>query len=130
MKTKNDTAWEKLFDTYSINEAIGENGFYEITAGLINPLRESRLMTKFDHKSNLPEIFKKNDLSILPTKRGTYLIGSFNAYNDVCYKEQKIKQISFPPQIESIDLNNIYSEADDKFITICAGLWNFHLQPA
>jgi len=68
-------------------------------------------MTKFDHRKNLPDIFKKNNLSILPVTRGSYLIAQFDAYQDFEEKETEIIKVSFPSYIESIDYENITSEA-------------------
>ena len=68
--SKNQSAWQKLFDKYRILDGIENSGFFEITSTQINEFREARLMTKFDHKINLPDIFDKNRLSILPISRG------------------------------------------------------------
>lgn len=81
-KTKNDLAWEKLFDKYNILYEIEDKGFYEITSEEINEFREARLATKFDHKTNLPKLFTDNHLSILPITRGSYIISSFEAYKE------------------------------------------------
>lgn len=77
---KNDIAWDKLFKKYNIIYNIRQNGFFTISANQIKEFREPRLMTKFDHKVNLPNIFIENDLSILPISRGEYIISTFDAY--------------------------------------------------
>lgn len=109
--TKNDKAWEQLFDKYDILSRIDRETTVEITATQINEFREARLMTKFDHKRNLPELFNKNKLSILPITRGSYLISKFEAYKDLEEIESDIYRVSFPDYIESIDYDNITSEA-------------------
>lgn len=81
-KSKNDIAWEQLFDKYRILDRIGSSGRASISATEINKFREARLMTKFDHRSQLPKLFVDNDLSILPTSRGTYEIGIFETFCD------------------------------------------------
>ena len=53
-QTKNDKAWELLFEKYNIADQIERDGKFEITATKINEYREARLMTKFDNKANLP----------------------------------------------------------------------------
>lgn len=53
----NDAAWEKLFDKYRILEEIGRKGCFPISAAQIKEFREPRLMTKFDHRVNLPAVF-------------------------------------------------------------------------
>nr|WP_262430898.1 hypothetical protein [Paratissierella segnis] len=69
-------------------------------------------MTKFDQKSNLPDIFLKNNLSILPITRGSYIIGKFDAYADLTYNNIETIPFKIPPHIESIDPQHIYSEAN------------------
>jgi len=109
--TKNNKAWEKLFDKYKIIDNIEQKGYFEITASQINEFREARLMTKFDHRANLPKLFIDNNLSILPITRGSYIISNFEAYKDFEQLHDKITIVSFPEYIESIDYENITSEA-------------------
>lgn len=66
----NDTAWEKLFDKYQILDRVDRDGQFQISASQIKEFREPRLMTKFDHRVNLPAIFRKHNLAILPVTRG------------------------------------------------------------
>lgn len=68
-------------------------------------------MTKIDHRSQLPVLFKENNLSILPITRGSYMISQFEAYKDFENIEQEIVKVKFPDFIESINYNNITSEA-------------------
>lgn len=109
--TKNGRAWKKLFEKYNILNNIEKNGIFQITSGQINEFREARLMTKFDHKKNLPKLFKENKLSILPITRGSYLISQFDAYKEFEEINSDVIKISFPKHIESIDFENITSEA-------------------
>lgn len=115
--TKIDDNWQKLFDKFKILDVINKNSFFEITSTQINEFKEARLMVKIDHKSNLPELFKKNDLSILPLTRGTYIISNFNTYQDIAYTNIKNTEISPPNYLESIDYNNLYSE---PAVLLCA----------
>ncbi|VXD11998.1 type II restriction enzyme [Planktothrix paucivesiculata] len=109
---KNDVAWETLFQRYSILDIIAKQGYFEIEATQINEERESRLMAKFDHSVNLPQIFKDHNLSILPISRSKYIIGCFDAYLNVEYSTDiEPIDIEFPSYIESIDSTNLYSEA-------------------
>ncbi|MEP6488118.1 translation elongation factor [Microcoleus vaginatus GB2-A3] len=111
-KTANDRAWETLFETHKILEEVARNGCFEIEAAQINKQRESRLMAKFDHSVNLPDIFRENDLSILPISRSKYVIGKFDAHFKVKYdSEIEVIPFEFPPGIESIDYTNLYSES-------------------
>ena len=95
-KTKNDLAWEKLFNKYKILREIERKGFYIITSRQINEYREARLATKFDHKSNLPKLFRENGLSILPITRGSYIISSFEAYKEFDETNPEVIKIPFP----------------------------------
>ena len=109
--SKNEAAWKRLFEKHEILEKIKKYGVFEISSSEINRLREARLMTKFDHRKNLPKIFKKNYLSILLVTGGSYLISQFKAYKDFEEKETEITKVPFPSHIESIDYENITSES-------------------
>lgn len=111
-KSKNDIAWESLFETHNILEEINKNGVYKISAKAINTKREARLMTKFDHHIQLPSIFKQNHLTIQPDSRGSYIIGRFKSYESLP-KESfiDITEIPFPSFLETINPTNIYSES-------------------
>lgn len=127
-KTKNDLAWEKLFDKYNIISKINDEGFFKITSKQINEFREARLATKFDHKINLPELFRENHLSILPITRGSYIISSFEAYKEFNEINTEITKISFPKYIESIDYENITSEAIAINCAFVSGILSDFLQ--
>ena len=47
-KSKNDIAWEKIFEDYSILDTLKGSDSFNITASQRNEYREARLMTKFD----------------------------------------------------------------------------------
>ncbi|MES5811102.1 hypothetical protein ABKP99_02990 [Mammaliicoccus sciuri] len=68
-KNKNDIAWEELFEEHKILESIENKSVFKIKSADINKYRESRLMAKFDREHELPQIFKANNLSILPIGR-------------------------------------------------------------
>lgn len=107
----NDDAWECLFAKYNILEKIDSKGQYTISADQIREFREPRLMTKFDHKVNLPTIFQQNDLAILPITRGEYVISSFSAYKDFEEPEQDVKKIFIPPYLQSLVPQFLVSES-------------------
>lgn len=110
-KSKNDLAWEKIFDKHKILDKILKEGHVEITATKINEFREARLMTKFDHKSQLPKLFSDNKLSILPTSRGGYVIGEFETFCDFNTDDIEVSPIEFPTFLESLDYRDITSES-------------------
>lgn len=109
--TKNDIAWGKIFDKYKIIDNVLSEGHLMISSSQINEFREARLMTKFDHKSQLPKLFADNSFSILPTSRGGYVIGTFDTFYDFNKSEIQISKIDFPTFLESLDFRDITSEA-------------------
>jgi hypothetical protein len=110
-KSKNDIAWEKIFDKYKIVTKVLNEGHTIISSTHINEFREARLMTKFDHKSQLPKLFADNNLSILPTSRGGYVIGTFETFSDFNTDDIEVTPIEFPTFLESLDYRDITSEA-------------------
>ena len=107
----NDKAWKKLFDKYHILQEIQKNGQFVISANQIKEFREPRLMTKFDHKVNLPTIFVENSLAILPVTRGDYIISSFSAYKEFEQLSDDVQQVSIPAHIQSMMPQFLVSEA-------------------
>ena len=108
----NKQAWQILFDKYHIFDEVEKNGYFKITAKEINEYREARLMTKFDNSANLPDLFKNNDLAILPITSNSYMIAKFETYKMFDKPEDdEIVRIRFPEYIQSLDYNNITSEA-------------------
>lgn len=110
-KTLNDKAWENLFDKYNILNKIKKDELFIITSKQINEFREARLMTKFDHRINLPILFEENKLGILPITRGSYVISNFETYHEFEPINSKITKVKRPNYIHSIDFENITSEA-------------------
>ena len=108
---KNDKAWEHLFEKYDILEKIKKNGQFIISANTIKEFREPRLMTKFDHKINLPEIFEKNSLAILPITRGDYIVSSFSAYKEFENISTDIQRVSIPTHLQSLIPKFLLSES-------------------
>lgn len=124
----NDTAWESLFDKYHILAEIERNGQFVISASQIKEFREPRLMTKFDHKINLPDIFAANSLSILPITRGDYVISSFSAYMEFDEPSQDVQRISIPPHIQSLMPQFLVSEAIALNCANACGILNDFLE--
>ena len=128
-KTKNDVAWEYLFDKYHVLDEINSKGIYKISAKAINEKREARLMTKFDHLAQLPKIFQQHKLSIQPDSRSTYVIGRFDSYRKLPKREDlykkssvEIKTVEFPEDIQTLDPKNIRSEATALLCAYNAGI--------
>lgn len=148
----NDAAWQKLFDKYNIPDAVERDGHFMISAGQIKEFREPRLMTKFDHKVNLPAVFAQNSLAILPVTRGDYIISSFSAYKSFEAPAAKAQRVSVPRHLQSLMPQFLVSEAialncagacgiladfleeDEIFPTVSgrmsSGVFDFHIDTA
>lgn len=113
----NDSAWNKIFSKHKIIERVNNDGHVHIHANDIRVFREPRLMTKFDHQEQLPKLFKENDLTILPTSRGGYVIGNFQTYHKFEQCNDSIIKIEPPTFLESLDFSSISSES---FAVNCA----------
>lgn len=107
----NNDAWSALFAEHHILEEIEKHGQFNITAKQIARFREPRLMTKFDHKVNLPKIFADNALAILPITRGSYVISSFEAYRAIPEPLQKPQKTTTPSHLQSLSEEFITSES-------------------
>ena len=107
----NDAAWKLLFEKYDILNHIEQDGCFQITSTQIKEFREPRLMAKFDHTINLPELFQKNKLAILPVTRGDYVISHFDAYHNFEPLTNDITRVSLPDYIQSLRVETITSEA-------------------
>lgn len=107
----NDAAWEALFDKYHILDEVRRRGRSVISANQIKEFREPRLMTKFDHKVNLPRVFSANGLAVLPITRGDYVISSFEAYKDFEAPAAGAQRVSVPAHIQSLMPRFLVSEA-------------------
>lgn len=121
-KSKNDDAWEKLFSKYNILNSINSDGQFFISADQIREYREPRLMAKFDHHINLPQIFSENGLSILPVSRGDYVISHFDAYRKFDVSNSTIVRSSIPAHLQSLDASNIPSEAISINCALASGI--------
>lgn len=110
-KSKNDEAWESIFEKYHILDKLANNAYVSISSADINKFREARLMTKFDHRSQLPQKFTEHKLSILPTARGEYNIGTFETFHKFEEDDAEVITIPSPPPLESINYHEITSES-------------------
>ncbi len=120
-----DKVWEALFNQYNILQQINQHGFYNITSPTINKHHPARLMTKFDHAKQRPDIFKQEDLSIQPTANGHYIIGRFESYFTLPKQSNpNIEQRPFPNFIKTISPDHVNSEAIGILCAYHGGLFN------
>lgn len=110
-KSALDKTWEALFAKYNILEELKSKGFFVIKADQIKEFREPRLVTKFDHSINLPQIFKHHSISILPISRKEYIISNHQMFYEFKADDSYPVQKTFPAFIESIDKTEITSES-------------------
>lgn len=119
---KIDQNWNEIFNKLKIKEKIKSERLFYITSKEINNFVyeqgsrvDARNMTKFDYVKSLPDVFRNNNLSILPVSRGKYVIGKFDAYTKINdgLKEfrNSRKEVPFPQWIESLDYKVITSES-------------------
>ena len=107
-------AWTKLFDKYDILGKIKSEGAFYITANQIKEFKEPRLMAKWDSSENLPIIFKKHNINILPISRKGYVLSDFKLYEPIPELGEHITEMQKVeiPEYETIDIENITSEAN------------------
>ncbi|MDO4909622.1 MAG: hypothetical protein Q3962_07240 [Corynebacterium sp.] len=110
-RRKNELAWEQIFKDFNVISKINTEGRFLINSTTIRQYREPRLMAKFDSSENLPEIFKKHRLAILPLSRGTYVISHYNAYREMTPYDGHIRCMNIPIHLSSISPDSISSEA-------------------
>lgn len=122
--SKNDIAWDKLFNKYNIPSRIAQDGTFTISADQIREFREPRLMAKIDHRPSLPRVFRENKLSILPVSRGEYIISHFDCFMPMPTTDtNEITRLKFPEYIQSINPYNITSETVAINCALVSGLF-------
>ena len=127
-QTKNNMsandAWKALLEKYHILEEIDRNGCFYIKASQIKEFREPRLMAKWDSTDALPEVLRKNKINILPDSRSSYVLGDFLLYEKIPELDEHVTQMDHVviPEFESIDVNNISSEANAINVLMLSGI--------
>ena len=129
---KANEAWLSLFEKYNILNQIKETGYFHIKANQIKEFREPRLMAKWDCSSSLPPALKNNKINILPTSYSSYILSDFILYQEIPELKEHIKEMSPVdlPQYESLDVENIKSEAIAINVLILSGILDDFLQSA
>ena len=107
-------AWNLLLQKYNILEEIKNNEIFYLKASQIREFREPRLMAKWDSSEQLPKPLKENNINILPVSRKLYVLGEFLLYEKIPPLTEHVKQMTAVelPKLETIDINNISSEAN------------------
>ena len=119
-----DEAWEKLLEKYDIVNKIEKNGIFHITANQIKEFKEPRLMAKWDSSEQLPSSLKRNRINILPDSRKSYVLGDFLLYEKIPELTEHVTQMTSVvlPEYESIDVDNITSEANAINVLILSNI--------
>lgn len=119
-------AWKKIIDKYNIIEEIAKKGVYHIKASQIKEFKEPRLMAKWDSSDSLPEVLRKNNINILPDSRSSYILGDFILYECLPELNEPVNKMDYVvlPDYETIDVNNISSEANAINVLILSGILN------
>lgn len=117
-------AWQKLIDKYDIVNKVNKDGVFHIKASEIKEFKEPRLMVKWDCSAALPPVFKSNDLNILPDSRSSYVLGDFRLYKEIPELTETVNKMDYfaIPEYETIDVNNISSEANAINVLILSGI--------
>lgn len=105
-----DSTWEKLDADFSIIDTIKEKGHFIISAEQIKKVREPRLVTKFDHSINLPQLFKKHHISIMPISRSQYILSNHDMFCKIGMFPKDVELRTIPGYLESINRDSISSE--------------------
>ncbi len=123
-KISTNEAWKQIITKYDILNQIDKNGFYRIKASTIKKFKEPRLMAKWDSSESLPPIFEKNKINILPDSRSSYILSDFLLYEKIPELTEHVTEMQRVeiPEYESIDVNNITSEANAINVLILSNI--------
>lgn len=123
-------AWEALLKKYNIVEEIEKNGIFHIKASQIREFKEPRLMAKWDSTKALPLALRDRKINILPDSRSSYIMGDFILYQEIPELIENVTQMDqvVLPELESIDVNNISSEANAINVLIISGILDDFLE--
>lgn len=117
-------AWKSIISKYNILDEIERNGCFHIKASQIKEFKEPRLMAKWDSTESLPAVLRENKINILPDSRSSYVVSDFLLYQEIPELEEHVTQMDHVdlPEYESIDINNISSEANAINVLLLSGI--------
>lgn len=110
---KNEAAWNLLFKNHPVLDSIERDGVYEVSSKVFNEecKREARLMAKIESRETMPSVLRDNKLCILPYKtRGKYVIGHFDAFQDVSYDGIREERIAAERVFDTLNPFNLTKE--------------------
>lgn len=102
-----ESAWKIIFERCNIVSEIGERGFFDISAGTIKRLskKEPRIMTKWDSRKSVPDVFVQANLGLISTSRKGYRIAPFELFHKIetsALIKSKIQSRQIPPWMLSL----------------------------
>lgn len=124
--SQKDKAWRTLFLKYNILEKVKQEGKFHISIEQIRQYQESKIITKFDHQNNLPEVFKENSLGILPISREEYVISNFNTYQSIESEKESaedlIRMTYLPFDLQSVKTAGVLGETAILHCAFASGM--------
>ena len=119
-------AWKQIIEKYDIINEVQKNGIFHIKASQIKEFKEPRLMAKWDSSDSLPKVLKDCKINILPISRSEYVLSDFLLYQEIPELVEHVTQMDYVelPKYESIDVNNINSEANAINVLMLSGILN------
>lgn len=123
-------AWTSIIERYDILSKVAQNGIFHIKASEIKEYKEPRLMAKWDSTTSLPKVLRDNKLNILPNSRSSYVLGDFCLYQDIPELEERVEKMTHIelPAYETLDVNNITSEANAINVLLLSGILDDFLE--
>ena len=125
-----EEAWSTLLNRYNIVQEVEQNGIFHISAAQIKEYKEPRIMAKWDSSESLPRPLGSNNLNILPDSRSSYVIGDFILYQEIPELTERVEQMTQVQlgEYETIDVNNITSEANAINVLVLSGILDDFLE--
>lgn len=126
-------SWDMIFSALNIGKKIKEDGYFAITTNDIKKYGgnvEPRSMTKWESSELLPKAFKDNNLNILPTSRGAYIISDFNLYEkipDLTESVLEMQKIDVP-NYQTISIDKITSESKAINVLLLTKILDYFLE--
>ena len=117
-----DRVWNNIEKDYHYLDVISSKGAFVISADCIRQYKEPRLVTKFDTSEDIPEIFKENNLSILPINRGTYLVSDIKTFLPLKEISQKPIGVGVSDELTTARMSDISSETQAINYAVGIGL--------
>lgn len=122
-RTANDKAWEELCTDLGVLKRVNSEGHVHLSADDLRNYREPRLMAKFDHSENLPEVLRNEGLGILPTSSRGYVLGRFKIFQELPNLNEIQPQIlDRPRHLETLPMANASSESAVLHLASASGM--------